>query len=59
MGRKTTVTVVAFGGALATLALWLLGYYNPDLMATLPTGGEAALGTVFTAIFSYIIPEKK
>lgn len=54
MGNMTTVKDVSIGGALAMLFLWLLSYYCPDLAASLPAGGEAAIGLLITSVFAYI-----
>lgn len=59
MNGKTTVTHVAIGGSLATLILWLVSFYQPELYGTLPTGGEAAIGTILTAAFTYIKETKE
>lgn len=53
MNNKTTVKDMSLGGALALLFLWTLGYFAPDFTSTLPTGGEAAIALVISAIFSY------
>ena len=53
MNNKTTVTDMSIGGALALLILWVLGYFSPDFVATLPTGGEAAIALIIAAVFSY------
>lgn len=53
MGNQTTVTVAGVGGAMAVIAIWLIGFYRPGLIESLPTGGEAALAVLFTAIFAY------
>lgn len=57
--NQTTVTVVALGGATAFILL-----YSAQLIAGLaaghdiqfPTGLESALGTVFTALFAWLMP---
>lgn len=54
MGNMTTVKDVSIGGALAMLFLWLLSYYCPDLAASLPAGGEAAIGLLITTSFAYL-----
>lgn len=55
MGNKTTVTDMSIGGAMALLILWVLGFFAPEFAAALPTGGEAAIALVFTALFSYFV----
>lgn len=54
MGNQTTVRDVSVGGSLAMLCVWLLSYYCPDLAASLPAGGEAAIGLLITTAFAYI-----
>ena len=56
MGNSPTVTDMSLGGAIALLVLWVLAYFLPDFTATLPTGGEAAIALVITAVFSYFKP---
>jgi hypothetical protein len=46
--QRTNVQVVGAAAALATVTMWLLGYFAPELMDTAPTGLEAAA----TALFS-------
>ena len=53
MGNETTVKDLTIGGALATLVIWLVGFYQPELMASLPIGGEAAIAVLFSGIFSW------
>lgn len=53
MGNQTTVRDVSIGGALAMLLIWLLSYYCPDLAASLPAGGEAAIALLITSGFAY------
>lgn len=57
MGNKTTVKDMSIGAAIAMLLVWLASYFWPDLMETLPTGGEAAIALLVTGLFSYIKPE--
>jgi hypothetical protein len=59
MRNQTTVTDVSLGGAVALLVLWVLGYFQPEFVETLPTGGEAAIALVITALFSYIKEPRK
>lgn len=40
------IKAVGIGAAIATLAMWLGGYFAPDLMATAPTGVEAAITAI-------------
>ena len=54
MGNTTTVTTVGLAAGLATVVLWLLGAYAPDLMANAPAGLEAAITGIFAAGVGYI-----
>jgi len=55
MGNETSVKTVGIGASAAVILMWLLGYYQPELMATAPTGLEAAFTGLFTTGFSYIV----
>lgn len=59
MGNQTSVRDVSIGGALAMLTVWLLSFYCPDLAASLPPGGEAAIALVITTSFSYYKEPRK
>lgn len=59
MNNQTTVTTGAIAGALALLTIWLASYFLPELMETVPTGGEAALTILFTAVIQYFTPAKE
>lgn len=54
MTNQTTVRDVSIGGSIAMLSIWLLSYYCPDLAASLPAGGEAAIALLITSGFAYI-----
>ena len=54
MDRK--IKGVGIGAGLATIVMWLLGYYNPDLMATAPTGLEAAVTAVIATLIGWLVP---
>ena len=54
MGNNTTVITTGLAAGLATVALWLLGYFQPDLMAAAPTGLEAAITGIFTAAVGFL-----
>lgn len=56
MTTRTTHTVknVGIGGATATMVIWIVGFYQPELMSALPVGGEAAMATIFAAIYAGI-----
>ena len=40
------IKAVGIGAAAATLIMWLAGYFQPELMATAPTGVEAAITAI-------------
>ncbi len=46
--QRTNVQVVGAAAAGATVIMWLLGFFSPELMDTAPVGLEAA----FTAIIA-------
>ncbi len=50
MNGKTNVQVIAVAGFIATLVMWLLGHYQPELMATAPAGLEAGLTATLIAL---------
>lgn len=54
MNNNTTVTTVGLAAGFATVALWLLGHFQPELMASAPVGLEAALTGIFTAVVGYV-----
>ena len=56
MGNNTTVATVGGGALAATIVIWLLGYFAPDLMATAPAGLEAAFGGLITIALTYFLP---
>lgn len=55
MKGKTNVQVVGLSTGLATVAIWLLGYFNPELMDTAPTGLEAAITGIFSVLVGAIV----
>jgi hypothetical protein len=55
-GNQSSVTAVLFSGAAATVLMWLLGFFAPELMATAPTGLETAIGTLITGGLCYLLP---
>lgn len=58
MGNDSSVESTVISAFLAMLAVWLLGYFAPELMETAPTGLEAGLGGALTVLLNYIIPAK-
>lgn len=45
--QRTNIQVVGGAAALATVTMWLLGFFSPELMDTAPTGLEAAITALF------------
>ena len=56
MNGSTNTQIVALSAGLATIVMWLLGYFAPGLMATAPTGLEAGITAVFTVVVSLLLP---
>lgn len=54
MNSQTTVQTIGVAAALATIFMWLLGYFSPGLMDQAPTGLEAAITGVFSVLVGYI-----
>ena len=55
----TSVPVVAVGGALASVVLWLAAPLLEALVGERPPAGvEAALGTLITAALAYWMPAR-
>ena len=54
MTTKTKAFTVA--AALVTLTFWIVGYYQPDLMAQLPPGGESVITLGLSSVISWITP---
>ncbi len=50
MNQRTNVQVVGVAAGVTTIVIWLLGYFAPALMATAPTGLEAAITGIITVI---------
>jgi hypothetical protein len=57
MERKIQAT--GLGAMFAVLAIWLMGFYMPELMATAPVGLEAALTGGISVLAGWMIPNKK
>lgn len=60
MGSKTNLSVVAMGGAVAFVLLYLVQLAASLLAAhdvQFPTGLESAMATLITAILAYVMPE--
>lgn len=53
-GNDTTVTTMTLAGSAAVIALWVMGYYQPDLMASAPAGLEGAIIVLFSAVIGWV-----
>ena len=58
MNTSTNVQTTALAGAGAAILMWLLGFFAPDLMATAPTGLEAATTTIIAVAVGYALPKE-
>jgi hypothetical protein len=56
MDRKIQAT--GLGAMFAVLIIWLMGYYQPELMATAPVGLEAALTGGISVFAGWFIRSK-
>lgn len=56
MGTGTNVKVVGFAAGMTTIIIWLLGFFQPELMDAAPTGLEAGITAVITSVVSYFFP---
>ncbi len=54
---STTITAAGIGGAIATIAMGLLGAFFPDVAARLPAGFEAGIATLAGFIVGYKVRE--
>ena len=57
MNGRTNVQVVGLSAGLATVVIWLLGFFAPELMATAPTGLEAAITGIFAVIAGAVLKD--
>lgn len=57
MNKQTNIQTIGAAAGSTTILLWLLGYFQPELMATAPTGLEAAItGVIAVAAGSVFKP---
>jgi len=54
MGGKTNIQIVGLAAGLATVLMWLMGYFAPDLMGQAPAGLEAAITGIITVLVGLI-----
>lgn len=59
MSTSTKVHTVGFAAGLATVFMWLTGYFAPELMAEAPVGLEAAITGIFSVLTGYILKDNK
>ena len=55
MNGSTNVQVVGLAAGLATIVMWLLGFFAPELMASAPTGLEAAITGIFSVLVGLLM----
>lgn len=54
MNRETNIQLVGLAAGIATVTMWLLGYFAPELAAQAPMGLEAAITGIITVLAGYI-----
>ena len=54
MNTSTNTKVVGVAAGAATVLMWLLGFFQPELMATAPVGLEAAFTGLIATAVAYI-----
>lgn len=59
MDNQTNVQTVGLAAGATVIIMWLLGFYASDLMATAPTGVEAAITGVVVVITGWFVPKDK
>ena len=59
MDTQTNVQTVGLAAGATVIVMWLLGFYQPALMSTAPTGLEAAITGVITCVAGYFLPKEK
>lgn len=57
--RDRQTTTVSLSAGLATIVMWQLGYWLPDMMAAAPTGLEAAIVAVIAGVASRLSRAKE
>ena len=56
MGSDTDVGMVALGGAVAFVLVWLIQWLAPG--APVSPQLSVAFGTIFTIVFTYLLPRR-
>jgi hypothetical protein len=59
MNDQTNIQTVGLAAGATVIVMWLLGFFAPDLMATAPTGLEAAITGVVAVMAGYVLPKDK
>lgn len=59
MGNTTSVKTVGIAAAVTVFILWLVGFYQPELMATAPVGLEAAITAIIASSAGYLVEHKE
>jgi len=59
MGNNTSVKTVGIAAAITVFLLWLVGFYQPDLMASAPVGLEAAVTAIIASLAGYLVEHKE
>ncbi len=59
MDTQTNVQTVGVAAGATVIVMWLLDFFAPALMATAPTGLEAAITGVIVVIAGWFLPKDK
>ena len=59
MGSQTNVKTVSIATLGVSTFIWLLGFYQPELMASAPVGFESIATGGLVALISYIVPNNE
>lgn len=55
--QRTNVQVVGLAAGITTVIMWLLGFFQPDLMAAAPAGLEAGITAIVSVVAGAIMKE--
>jgi len=53
-GNQTTVVTIGTASGITTILFWLIGFYQPELMAAAPAGVEAGVTGIVAATTGWI-----
>ena len=59
MGNATSVKTVGIAAGVTVVLLWLVGFFQPELMATAPVGLEAAVTAIIASVAGYVVEHKE